>query len=351
MENRLSSLILTLGFAALSFGAIPVRQAANEKQNHYLDSGVFVGGADHGAVSLLNVRHNLKDVERIVLDTGPKVEDPNIDRPTFFHAAIQESPRRIVVDLENVTDSKVTADQIAQARVFNFDEQTFSTYLRGTGGFTNLQKTGFAPGLPAGTSFPDSPGVTQAFSGEIGVGFTTKRVLTTRLGVELFYPYASGGVTGKNTAGAPLLTMSNQLYGIIPQVNFEFFVKQGPWGRIYMGGGAGYGICILNNVTSLTPLGQSTYGIGNYTEAATATTIMGQGFLGVEVPAFDNVSISFDLGYRYLNASNYTSNGGYQSALGSVAAGSTIKNVDGSNRSTDLSGIYGAINLRLYIMK
>jgi hypothetical protein len=116
MDTKLSSLIVLVTLLTLSTitnGAIPVRQAGSEKQNHYIESGVFVGGHDHGFLSLLNVRHNLKnEMERLVFDVGQKTTTDAMERPGFFHIALQKQPNRIVLDLENVIYSKVTAEQI-----------------------------------------------------------------------------------------------------------------------------------------------------------------------------------------------------------------------------------------------
>src|ERR1700691_5968970 len=110
MDKRFSSLILFLVFSTQVQGAIPVRQAGSEKQNHYIESGVFVGGHDHGFLSLLDVRHNLKnDLERLVFDVGQKASSDAMERPGFFHIALQRQPTRIVIDLENVIYAKVSS--------------------------------------------------------------------------------------------------------------------------------------------------------------------------------------------------------------------------------------------------
>lgn len=109
------TLILSILFSFSAGAAIPVHQASGQKQNQYIDSGVFVGGHDHGPLTLLNVRHSLKGkIERLVFDLGGQTADDGVERPGFFHITIQSKPQRIVVDLENVTNSKVTAQQISR---------------------------------------------------------------------------------------------------------------------------------------------------------------------------------------------------------------------------------------------
>src|SRR5947208_630414 len=104
--------VLLIGtFAA---AAIPVQQASTEKKERYLDSGVFVGGFDQGVLTLLNVRHSFqKNIERIVFDLG-RDDKRSVERPGFFHIAIQKKPSRVIIDLQNVSKSKVSESQITQ---------------------------------------------------------------------------------------------------------------------------------------------------------------------------------------------------------------------------------------------
>src|SRR4051794_11573402 len=79
-----------------SVASIPVQQAASEKTNHYIETGVVVGGYDQGPVTLANVRHSysLKDkMERVVLDLeGAGGDGKNrLQRPGFFHFALQKN--------------------------------------------------------------------------------------------------------------------------------------------------------------------------------------------------------------------------------------------------------------------
>lgn len=240
----------------------------------------------------------------------------------------------------------------AEAKVFNFQEQTLSTYLRGTYGYTNLQGYGYQPSFPPSVAFPGGAGATnasQSYSGEIGIAYTTPKACTLRFGVELLYPAQLTGVVGTNAAGAALFSLTSQVYSVIPQVNLEYFVKKGANARVYVGGGTGYAVTTLKNTVSMTPQGNTTLGITDYIEEATGWGIMGQGFTGVEFAFFDNVATSFDVGYRYLVVNNYTTNRGFQSPAGNFASGNPLKNFDGSGRYTDLGGLFATINFRIYI--
>lgn len=232
-------------------------------------------------------------------------------------------------------------------RVFDFDTQSFSTYLRGSGGYSNLQREAYQGGFPSTIGFNDSNGVSNAYSAEIGFAIT-KPAFTTRLGIEFLYPYTPGSSNASNASG-PLFNVSNFTFSVIPQVDFEIYIKRKPSYRLYVGLGGGYGIAVFKNTITMTAWGNATYpSLQNYIEEATGSGIMGQSYFGIEFPAFDNVSLSLDLGYRYFIASNYTSNRDYTSPLGTFQTGSPIKNADGSARTTDLSGVFMAFNFRFY---
>jgi hypothetical protein len=236
----------------------------------------------------------------------------------------------------------------AEARVFDFSKQTFSTYLRASGGPTTLQRGAYSAGFPNSITFNDTNAPSTVYSAEIGLAFTNPNVYNFRLGVEGLYPYASGGSTGAN-GGTPEFTINSLTYAIIPQANFELFLKKKPNFRFYLGAGGGYAITSFDNNITMTPQGTTTYGVSNYSELASGTGIMGQGYLGMEFPAFDNIGFSFDVGYRYLVIPSFTASQSYTNLSGKIISqGSTITNADGSTRSLNLSGVFGAVSFRFY---
>jgi len=124
----LLGLAIIFGSFQTVHAAIPVQQAATEKKNRYVESGVFVGGFEHGPQVLLSMRRSYdKDtkIERIVLDLGPEQGSPTQNpgeksegfkagRPGFFHVSYQKNPRRVLVDLHNVTTTKVDESKAKQ---------------------------------------------------------------------------------------------------------------------------------------------------------------------------------------------------------------------------------------------
>jgi hypothetical protein len=252
---------------------------------------------------------------------------------------------RIFIKLFLVVVSSVLALPV-EARVFNFKRQTVSVYLRGAYGINKLQKYAFEPGFPTSVSFPDSS-VNQNYSGELGLALTTN--FTTRLGVELLYPQLIKDIEGRNSSNTNLMSVVSQVYAVIPQVNIEIPIRAGAKSKFYVMAGGGYAVSTFKNTVTMTAAGTSTLGVTDYIEEGTGNGFMGQGGGGVEFSFVDNVSLSFDLGYRYLVVNNYTANRDATTANGPIYKGNAITNVDGSKRTTDLSGPWAAMSFRFYI--
>lgn len=238
---------------------------------------------------------------------------------------------------------------LGSARVFDFQKQVVATYIRGSYGLNKLQKQAYKPGFPASVDFPDHGGVNQAYSADFGFSLTTKNAFNIKLGVELLYPQLSKEVSGVNASGTQLLSVTSEVYSVIPQLNLEVFLEKTPKWRWFAGGGVGYAVATIKNTVSMTASGTSSLGVSDYIEEGTGWGLMSQLFTGIEFPFFDNVALSLEAGYRILTVSQYSSNRDSTTALGGVAKGNTLRNVDGTDRSTDLGGPWASATLRLYI--
>ncbi len=233
----------------------------------------------------------------------------------------------------------------ANGKVFDYGKQSLSTYLKGSLGMTMLQKTAYQTGFQPTVLFNGNDGVNTAYSGEAGLAFTSPRNFTLRLGVELFYPSLTKDLDGADSSGNKLLTITSQVYAVIPQVNLEFFVKQGAKYHYYIGGGAGYAITTLKNTVTIS---SASVGVSDFIEEGSGWALMGQGYAGVEFAFFDSVGFSFDAGYRYLFVDNYKSNRDSVTPTGTYYKGNQIKNYDGTNRATNLSGPWVSGTFRIY---
>jgi hypothetical protein len=100
-----------------SFAASLYKKALDTKTENYMTSGVVIGGEAGAGFSLLNVRrqHSPKiGVERVILDIGDREGLPLKTHPGFFHVSIEKKPARIVIDLSQVTRSKVTEMELVK---------------------------------------------------------------------------------------------------------------------------------------------------------------------------------------------------------------------------------------------
>jgi hypothetical protein len=103
-------LLWIAGMIGNGAGAMAHRPASDHKTNQYLSDGVFVGGRSGTGFTLLDVRRSFdkkSQGERIVLDWGDDKARPLKGRIGFFHVGIDKRNRRMVVDLSQVTQSRL----------------------------------------------------------------------------------------------------------------------------------------------------------------------------------------------------------------------------------------------------
>ncbi len=237
---------------------------------------------------------------------------------------------------------------LGHAKVFDYKKSTVATYLRGGFGLNNLQKYAYQPGFPTSVTFADSDGVNQTYSAEFGFSFITGK-LCTRLGVELLYPQLTSGLSGKNASGTQLLSITSQVYSLVPKIDFEFAFKETPTSKVYGGIGAGYAMTTIKNSVTMTAAGSAAFpGVTDYIEEGSGSGYLGEVFFGFEWAFFDNVGFSLDAGYRYLINSSYNSNRNTTTVSKTETTGAQIMNADNTARTTSLSGPFAAGTFRIY---
>jgi len=112
-------ILLVFLFASAGIAAVPIHRAGTEKTENYVSDGVIVGGQHQDGLALRTVRESFtkqSSVERVVLDVSSSGGKTNPTRPGFFHLAIQTTPLRIVIDLEDTNTSMISAQDLT--RVF-----------------------------------------------------------------------------------------------------------------------------------------------------------------------------------------------------------------------------------------
>jgi hypothetical protein len=229
----------------------------------------------------------------------------------------------------------------AQARVFHLKEQSFGTYIEGTGGNSALGDSAFHH---SGLSFENKED--YSLSGEFGLMFLASRTWI-RLGIQLIRPHAIAGAQAADSSGSVLYRVDNSVLAWGPVATFEFPLKIGESSRLFVLGGLGYMKVTVKNDYHLTSAGNAVYHVADYAEEASAYSLMGQGGLGWEAALADNATFTLTTGYRGLVATSLKHERANATIDGAINAGDTWKDADG-DRSLDLSGFWVGLGLRFY---
>ncbi|MEQ1875026.1 MAG: hypothetical protein ABL958_00175 [Bdellovibrionia bacterium] len=238
----------------------------------------------------------------------------------------------------------------SEARVFNFKNEKFATYFRGTAGLSGLKKTAFESSGGQNLTFSDQPNYN--YTAEFGLLFSVSR-MNVRMGLELFRPNAATGVEAKDASDVTLYTLNSTVIGYGGVMNLEFNMIEGDKSRLFFSGGGGYFTTSLKNEYAFTTAGNSAYPtVPNYVEEGSGYSFMGQASFGYEFHLSDTTTTVFDAGYRYMLVNSLKHSRDAVTLLDPatpVTSGSNMKNRDGSDRTLDLSGIWVGLSLRIYI--
>ena len=235
------------------------------------------------------------------------------------------------------------------ARVFDFKSASTAPYIRGTGGTDPMGQDAFIHSSGSGTEIKSKSNYN--YSGEVGVSLGFADAVNLRLGAELVSAIPVSNASGTNsTSGAERFLLNSNLTVFNPNVTFEILFHQRQTYRFYSLLGVGYAIANLTNSYKMTTPGTSELGVNDYDEKAIGKSVSYTVGVGFETTFADNVTMSLDTGYRYLQFQNLTHTGaGKTIAQGTVAEGDILKNSDGSARRLDLGGPYVGITFRFYL--
>ncbi len=229
----------------------------------------------------------------------------------------------------------------ANARVFDFAQQSFGTYFKGNIGTSTVGQSAYA-NASGSTTFSNS--VLFNWGGEAGLTFTSKRI-GFRIGYELISPNQQSGITGKDAAGNIQETLTSSIIGAFPVAHLDIFLSPSSTSRFMVSLGGGYGSVSLNNTYESFP----GFGVAGYTEKGTATTYIAEISGGYEFSMSDNVTINLDLGYRLCPIANFTADNTYSDVYGrTIAKGSNLINADGSPISMTLNGYWLGVGFTFY---
>jgi len=231
---------------------------------------------------------------------------------------------------------------LAEARVFRMKEQTAGTYIQGTAGNSLLGNSVFNR-----YDVNIENKVSYNAGGEFGLMFLASRTWI-RVGVEIIRPHLIEGAQAKDTVSEQVYyRVNSSVLSWGPVVNLEFPLRVFESVRLFFTGGLGYMKTTVKNDYVMTSLGNTTYGVSDYTEEASAYSFMSQGGLGVEFALADSSTFVLSGGYRGLIASNLKHERSNATIDGNVNAGDSFRDGSG-DRVINLSGYWVGLGLRFY---
>ena len=109
-------------FSLCLVASIPARSAlrpnhfmVDTKLNNFVSKGVFIGGKEMGAASLLNVsimKSRKSEKERVIIDLGDSDGNQLTKDVSYFHAVVESTPPRLVVNLANVQKTALREEEV-----------------------------------------------------------------------------------------------------------------------------------------------------------------------------------------------------------------------------------------------
>ena len=114
---RLLVLTALLSLGTQAFGASPFKRSLTQKNNSYLQDGVFIGGTAGNGASLLGVRRSFSAkaaIERVIVDLGDGEGKPAGKRISYFQASVDAENNRVVLDLAQLKLSLVSEQKLKE---------------------------------------------------------------------------------------------------------------------------------------------------------------------------------------------------------------------------------------------
>ncbi|MBX2987489.1 MAG: hypothetical protein KF802_06300 [Bdellovibrionaceae bacterium] len=100
---------------SLASAAIPTKTTAPKPQKLLAGQGAVTGGLAGAGFSLVNVTlAKTQKKERVVIDLGDIKGAPVRGYPTYYHAELQNSPRRLVIDFSQTATVFIDEKELRQ---------------------------------------------------------------------------------------------------------------------------------------------------------------------------------------------------------------------------------------------
>lgn len=240
----------------------------------------------------------------------------------------------------------VVPSEMASARQYDMDSDTFATYFGGSFGLSNLSDYAF--GRAGGTGVHNDQVVRSNYSGEFGVALTSARG-GIRLGLEYLFGRSLSGVNGTDSSGTKLYALDSKVSAIVPMVSGEAPIWRSLDSRVLLGGGLGYAFVALDQDYKMTAPGTAALGVGDYAEKASTRVPTWKAYIAAETHFVDITTVTLEAGYRSIRVGSLQSTKATSAISGSQSEGSDLKNMDGSNRAFDLGGAYVSFFFRFHL--
>lgn len=244
----------------------------------------------------------------------------------------------------------LVTSSVAEARVFNFKEERFSSYLRGIAGLSNVSSDAFSGASGANTDFDDE--VKYNLGGEIGFGYSPSEYFTIRFGLELFQAKPLNNIKGKNATGQQLMDLTSTVFLFGPTAGIDIHFYRTNTSRVIGSLSAGMLKATMENEYKFTATGLADPDLGisaDYTEKSEANVISWTLMMGYETLFTDNVTAVFEMGYRYLPISEFNYKNNVAAIGGARSEGDKVIDTNGSTREVDMGGLLIAVGFRFYI--
>ncbi len=234
------------------------------------------------------------------------------------------------------------------ARVFNFKNETFASYFRGS---TTLSRLARSPYDNASGIATELEGDKHAYnySGEVGLLFNMGEKLTFRVGAELLQAKTSR-IGGKSGGGVELFDLTSQVFVFNTTGTFEVHIHSQPTSRFSLFAGVGLSSISLDLDYKFTNAGLQEFSLNrDYKEESIAYVIGGHSGAQYEFLFADTTTMALELGFRHLPVPKLKYEKNATTIYGPAASGSRTRNQDGTNRTLDMGGFYLAASFRFYL--
>ncbi len=235
---------------------------------------------------------------------------------------------------------------LAQARVFEIEKESFAAYLRGSFSPTPLINTLNSDSKGNGVNLDSQH--PYNISGEFGFVYSTPSV-DLRFGLEVIRPPDLKAQSGVDAGATNLYSLTSEVSVLAPKISAEFTVKKWTESKLYVQLGAGYASLAARNSYAFTAAGKTQFGLNDFYEDLRAGAPLYEGSFGFESYLTNATTYVIEGGYRALNFTSVKHNSVVTTFQGPVTKGSAATNMDGSNRSFNLSNYFVGFALRFWL--